>query len=101
MRSELYRVLRRELKEAGLDTAYLAQLMGRSPSYINQRFRAVYPWDQDDIYRIMDLLHLDYEQIPVVFPLKGMYAGDLSGKEPTTEDRLCAAIKDYIKEVIA
>ena len=41
MRSELYRVLRRELKEAGLDTAYLAQLMGRSPSYINQRFRAV------------------------------------------------------------
>ena len=32
MRSELYRVLRRELKEAGLDTAYLAQLLGRSPS---------------------------------------------------------------------
>lgn len=101
MKSELYRVLRRELKEAGLDTAYLAQRMGRSASYVNLRFRAVYPWDQDDMYQIMDLLHLDYDQIPVVFPLKGMYAGDLRSKEPTTEDRLCAAIKDYIKEVTA
>lgn len=92
---EYYRVLREELKKRGINTAKdLADIIGRSHTYVNMRLCGMYPWALDEVYHIMDdVLHVDASKIPVIFPRGGMYAGELEDKGQTKAERLLEAIR--------
>ena len=97
-----YRVLQAQLKAAGIDRKYHAELLKISLSSYYTKMRADRPWTVEEIYQTMDLLRLPYEQISIVFPPGGMYAGELQGGPPqSTEEILISAIKAYINEVVS
>ncbi len=66
-----FRVLRGYLTAAGIEQNYLADLMGVSLSYVSSRMTAKRPWDMQDVYFLMDTLHIPYEQMNIVFPKDG------------------------------
>lgn len=88
--NDKYRVLRAQLKKRGIDTKYLAEKLDISTSTTSKRMRGDAAWLQTDMYTIMDLLHLPYEKIPVVFPRGGMYAGELNLEEEKSPEVLLA-----------
>lgn len=69
--AKAYRVLRAYLTAAGIEQAYLAEQMGVSLSYVSSRITGKAPWDQEDMYFIMDLLHIPYDKLHIVFPKDG------------------------------
>lgn len=72
-RLKFFLELRQALERAGYDQKALASRIKRSESYVSCRFRGLNEWDLEDIYRIMGVLHLSHEQIPVMFPRGGGY----------------------------
>lgn len=92
--NDKYRVLRAQLKAHDVDTEYLAAKLDVSASTVSRRMCGSSVWLQTDMYTIMDLLHLPYEKIPVVFPRGGMYAGELDlEREKSPEELLAEAVR--------
>ena len=60
--------LRYAMEEADVDRADIALVLGRDVSYVNQRFRCMYPWKLDEIYAILDLLKIPYALMAEYFP---------------------------------
>ena len=60
--------LRCRMMRVGADSATLAYVTGRSPSYVCSRINGHRPWDMDDVYKICDALFIPYADIPIVFP---------------------------------
>lgn len=69
--AKTYRVLRGYLTAAGIEQIYLAEQMGVSLSYVSSRITGKAPWDLEDMYFIMDMLHLSYDKLHIVFPKNG------------------------------
>lgn len=63
--------LRYALAKAGYDQKSLAPRIKRSESYVNCRFRLIYEWELEDMYRIMDLIKVPYESMATLFPRYG------------------------------
>lgn len=63
--------LRAKLKEYDIDEEYIGRKIMRSPSYISQRMTGKKPWQIDEAYAILDLIHIPHEQLPIYFPPKG------------------------------
>lgn len=63
-----YKRLKGEMRANGLTIDYLAQLLGRSPSYVAQRSAGYAPWSQDDMYFIMGALNWPPERMHELFP---------------------------------
>lgn len=55
---------------AGYDQAELARAIHRSPGYVCARLNGKRAWDLDDVYKICDVLKIEYEELTVVFPPK-------------------------------
>ena len=66
-----FKLLRTKLFEADINQIYLAELMGRSETYITNRMTCKYPWSQQDMYFIMDLLKITYSEMYIYFPKNG------------------------------
>ena len=66
-----YPILRGCLAKEGIGQSYLCELMGKSQGYITRRITGKKPWSQDDQYFLMDLCHIPYEQMHLVFPKRG------------------------------
>jgi len=69
--ARLYNQLRTQLANADIDQIYLAQCIGKSPTYITNRMTGRYPWTARDMYQIMDILHWPYERMYELFPRDG------------------------------
>lgn len=67
-----YALLRGAYIAAGYDQVTLAQKMGRCETYINQHFGGKLPWDQTDMYKLMDILRIPYEEMHRYFPPRGI-----------------------------
>lgn len=70
-RAKPFLELRQALERAGYDQKSLAPRIGRSQTYVSERFRGLRAWDLDDVYCIIALLHLPAESIPDLFPRNG------------------------------
>ena len=96
--NDKYRVLRTQLKEKDIDVAYLADKLGVCTDYVRRRLRGAAPWIQTDMYAVLDMLHIPYDQIHIIFPPGGMYAGDLATRDAKTPEELLAeAIRLVVK----
>ena len=49
----------------------LADITGKSRSYITSRMTGKSPWDMDDVYAICEAMDIDYADIPLYFPPQG------------------------------
>lgn len=100
MSKDKYRVLWQELKRQDIDIPYLSKLTGITTASLYSRMRGGSPWHQSEMYDVMDVLRLPYDQLPVVFPRNGMYAGELQdGKTPTAAEKLGNALLEYLMDV--
>lgn len=63
-----YAVLRGHLTRLDIDYAELAPMIGRSPSYVARRMIGARAWDMDDQERIMDIIGVGWQELPVIFP---------------------------------
>lgn len=66
-----YAELRGRLARNDIDQRYLCELLGRSQTYITSRITGKRPWDQDDMYKLMDIVGAPYEELHRYFPPKG------------------------------
>lgn len=60
------------LKSFGFEQSDVAKLLDTSVSSVSRRYRAVEPWDIDQIYKLMDAIHEPYENISEFFPRGGI-----------------------------
>lgn len=93
-----HRVLRKQLKAARLEQGDIAYMINRSAAYVSRCMNGHSIWGLDEVYTIMDALHLGYEFIPVVFPRGGMYAGEVVEPEKTIESQLADKIVELVTE---
>ncbi len=70
-----YETLRRAMVLMDIDQGYLGNKIGRSRRYVSQRFNGHEDWTQGDMYKILDLLHLDYKYMYIYFPREGKHYG--------------------------
>ena len=66
-----YALLRGAYTAAGHDQVSLGKKIKRCESYMNLRLGGHKPWDEDDMYRIMDELKLPHEEMHRYFPPRG------------------------------
>ncbi len=66
-----YPRLRAALTEHGIEQLYLAKLMHRSVRYVNERLTGKAAWRQDEMYFLMDTLHISHDQMHLYFPPNG------------------------------
>ena len=60
--------LRYAMEEADIERADIANAIGREISYVNQRFRCMYPWKLEEMYIILDLLKASPSLMAEYFP---------------------------------
>lgn len=63
--------LRGAMVAADIDEGYLARKLLRGTTYISHRMTGKKPWAMDEVYTIMDLLKIPYDQMAAYFPPKG------------------------------
>lgn len=63
--------LRGAMVAADMDEEYFARKLLRGRTYISQRMMGKKPWAMDEVYEIMQLLHIPHEQMAEYFPPKG------------------------------
>ena len=63
-----FRLLKTTLFRDGIEQKYLCELMGYSQHYITERMTGRRGWSLEDIYFLMDLLNIPYDQMHIYFP---------------------------------
>ena len=63
-----YRMLRHAMDAADRTRDDLSRALGRSATYISQRFQGMRSWTLDDIYIILDMLNVPASEMAVYFP---------------------------------
>jgi len=71
-----YPHIRAGMTREGIDQEYLCELMKRSQFYITKRITGKEPWTQDEMYFLMDLFDIPYDQMHIVFPKNGIDRGE-------------------------
>ena len=67
-----YALLRGAYNAAGYDQVSLGRKIKRSESYMTLRFGGRKPFDADDMYNLMDLFKIPYEEMHRYFPPRGI-----------------------------
>lgn len=95
--AEMYTVLQRQMKERRINASELAEIIGKSPSYVSTRFSGAQPWTMDDAYKIMEVMGINAKHISKLFPPRGLYAGELE-EGPSKAERLLEAIQAALRD---
>lgn len=66
--------LRGALVAKSIEQDYLAEKLGRSISYVTARMCGHADWTQRDMYMLMDLLKIPYNEMHEYFPKEGLSA---------------------------
>lgn len=65
-----FKELQTELFNMEITRTDLAKMMGRSVTYLTDRFSRKKPFTLDDVYFLCDTLGIGYAEIPKYFPQK-------------------------------
>ena len=66
-----YSKLRHAMDDADIDREAICKLLGKSTTYVAQRFQCKYPWTIEDAYQILTLLQIPAGQTSEYFPRGG------------------------------
>lgn len=75
--------LRAVMVRHGYNGQLLAEAIGVSPNTVSSSLCGKRPWTSDEMYMIMDLFHLPYSLLPVIFPKNGIQDRKCFRKLPT------------------
>ena len=64
--------LRAEMMKRGYDGISLAKEIGITNDTLSSRLCGKSPWTSREMYRIMDVLEMDYSLLPMLFPKDGI-----------------------------
>lgn len=65
---QAYSTLRSICKHYAVSQAELGEIVGLSPDAVGRRMRAAYPWDVNQMHKIMQFFNLKPEAMAMVFP---------------------------------
>jgi transcriptional regulator with XRE-family HTH domain len=71
-----YRLLKRMLHAKGYNLPEVAELLGMSASSVSRRFRAIEPFNSDEMYVLMDAANAPYAEMHTIFPKRGIEDGN-------------------------
>ena len=63
-----FRLIKSKMIEKDITQIYLSELIGKSSFYIMERMTGRRGWTMEDMYFLMDLLHIPYDQMHIYFP---------------------------------
>lgn len=63
-----YRLLKHKLQDEMIEYTELAEMLGKSMTYVSERMRGIKTFTIDEGYQILRLLHLPEEWMVVIFP---------------------------------
>ncbi len=66
-----YSKLRHAMEDADIDREAICKLLGKSTTYVAQRFQNKYSWTIEDAYQILTLLQIPAGQMSEYFPRGG------------------------------
>lgn len=66
-----YSKLRHAMDDADIDREAICKLLGKSTTYVAQRFQNKYPWTIEDAYLILSMLQIPAAQMTEYFPRGG------------------------------
>ena len=66
-----FKKLKGRMREYQLTQEELAKKLGKSKTFISNRFVGLFPFDMDTVYSICDLLEIPYSAIYLFFPQGG------------------------------
>jgi len=67
-----YQKMRGYLQAEGYEQTDVAEELGRSITYVSNRYTGKEPWNQDEMYKIMDLIKQPYDRLHEIFPKGGI-----------------------------
>jgi len=68
----MYRKIRVRLLELGMEHRYLAKKLGMCPASLSGRMTGRFAWTIDDMYKVMDIMRVPYEELHEYFPKGGV-----------------------------
>lgn len=92
-----YQRLRRRLREYDIDQKYLAELLKRSTSYVNNCFGGKGDWQMQEVYTIAKLCQIPVEEIHKYFPPDGI---DIKDSEPDPASKFASDLADLLQKYI-
>ena len=67
-----YNKLRGYLKMYGYEQPEVAERLGRGVSYVSRCYTGKNPWQQDEMYALMDMIERPYAELHEIFPPEGI-----------------------------
>jgi hypothetical protein len=67
----MYKKLKTEMFANDIDQQYICKKLKRSQTYITQRMMGRKSWSMDDVYALIEILRIPFEQIHLYFPKGG------------------------------
>lgn len=68
----MYRYLAGRLRQLGLQQIDLGRELGLCPTAVSHRFTGRTPWTIEEMYKVLDLIGADPEELHVYFPRDGL-----------------------------
>ena len=94
----LYSELRRACKVRGITYDDISKRLSIGTTTVSNKINGKFPWTQEEMYALLDMLREPYRKMHLYFPPGGVYAGTADDPPPTAEDKLIDAIKSFIRE---
>ena len=93
-----YSELRRACKVRGITYDDISKRLSIGTTTVSNKINGKFPWTQEEMYALLDMLREPYRKMHLYFPPGGVYAGTADDPPPTAEDKLIDAIKSFIRE---
>lgn len=68
---KLFKKLQGRMFMEGITQSDLADLLGKSTTYVSNRMRGKHEWELEDLYRIAEIAAIPSDEILTFFPRKG------------------------------
>ena len=96
--ASVYAELKAACKARGITHDDIARRLDRSMDYVHKRMSGKAPWDQSDMFALLDMLREPYRKMHLYFPRNGVWAGPAEDPPPTEEERLLEALKAFTRK---
>lgn len=99
MKPKLYSELRAEMRRQHIKIVDVAGWLGLKDYSVERRLRNECSWKLDEMYTILDGLHIPNNKMHILFPPDGEWAGALE-EPPSVNRQLLIALRKLINECV-
>lgn len=100
MKTKLYSELRAEMRRQHIKIVDVAGWLGLKDYSVERRLRNECSWKLDEMYTILDGLHIPNNKMHILFPPGGEWAGALE-EPPSVNRQLLIALRKLINDCVS